>query len=217
MNELDIRRRLAALRMGDTITVSGEQVYVDHIIGSYSAEGLRRKVIIYSRPDGSLGECAADAFSFDDGQPTEEQRLEIANKEREKQNDFLRTLSPRLRAHTFEAIDVHEGNREAVARCKALEPGHNLFIHGGAGNGKTMLAVATVRHFAAYFSVAVWSVTEFCSAVRSSFGPYAIKERPRLERTEILVLDDIDKVKSSDFVYEELYNLIKLFQTLVRS
>jgi DNA replication protein DnaC len=208
MNELDIRRRLAALQPGDTITVSGEQVYVDYIGWSSQAAGPSRKVVNYFKPDGSSGVCARDAFSFADGQPSDRQRLNLANKEKEKLNDFLRTLSPRLRTYTFEAIEVHEGNHEAVARCKALEPGHNIFIHGDAGNGKTMLSVATVRHFAAHFSVAVWSVTEFCSAIRSSFGSHATKERPRLERTEILVLDDIDKVKSSDFVYEELYSLI---------
>lgn len=208
MTELDMRRRLAALEEGDIITVSGEQVYFENLRWSHRGGGTRRKVVIYRKPDGSLGECAVDAFGFDVDQLSEEQRLNFANKEKEKLNDFLQTLPPRLRTYTFEAIDVHEGNREAVARCKALEPGHNIFIHGNAGNGKTMLAVATVRHFAAHFSVAVWSVTKFCSAIRSSFGVHPTKERPRLERTEILVLDDIDKVKSSDFVYEELYNLI---------
>lgn len=121
MNDFQRRRLLAALKDDHVITVSEEPVEVTYV--QRYGTGIQ-----YRRPNGSYGFCALDDFEFDIGQLTEEDKVELERGEMERRDTFTNELPKRLRAHTFEAIDVHTGNREAYERCRALEYGRNLFI-----------------------------------------------------------------------------------------
>lgn len=201
MTDYERRRALATLKLlgNQPIIIGGLQV-TDYYIYPYGIE--------YHTADGIHHQCSLNEFSFDIATLSENDKQIVETYEKKRQQNFADGLPKRLRRHSFGAIHIDSGNCKAVERCKTLELGQNLFIHGDPGNGKTMLAVATAREAAAYYTAAVWSATEFFSAVRSSFGPYATKERPQLERVDFLVFDDLDKVKATDFVYEELYTLI---------
>lgn len=202
MNDFQRRRLLTVLEpFHHIISVPGESAEVTYV-SRYGQD------VAFERLDRSFGRCALGDFEFDFGQLTEEEKLKLERSEIERCDKFTSQLPKRLRENTFEAIDVHSGNREAYERCKALEYGRNLFIHGDAGNGKTMLAVATAKHFAANYTVGFWSAATFCDAIRSAMSPRGTAERPNLKGYDVLVLDDIDKAKPSDFVYEALYSLI---------
>lgn len=132
--------------------------------------------------------------------------------EREDRERTLRTytnqLPSRYRHYTLDRLRQHPGNQTAIHAATNLTLGTNLYLWGPAGNGKTHLAVATGHHLAqAGHHVTFWGVVELFNTLRSSFstsGP-----RPDLDRPEILILDDLGKIKPTEFVYETFYGAIE--------
>lgn len=206
MNHLEQRNVGMLLRPGYLVTTQGGQQYE-----VYSE--ARGGCVMCAKKDERSGELQIyeiplDKIVVDEDQITSEDRQRVAQQVIVRRREFLQNLPKKLQRYTYENVTVHEGNRNAVERCKSLDYGTNLFIFGSVGNGKTMLAVATAHNFAPYYSVAVWGVVDLFTTIRASFNSYNNTERPDLKRPEILVLDDIGKSKASDFVYEELYNLV---------
>ncbi len=202
MSDFETRRRRIAIRPGHTVTAPcGNSFTVEHADERFVCLDVGQDLNIepyYSRRELQL---SAD-------QLTEEDEQRLAAHEHASRRKFAKALSPLLQTYTFDRLNVHAGNRAAFEACQGLEHGDTLFIHGAAGNGKTMLAVATAHRFAPYYTVEVWGVVNLFSALRRSFNPHAQVERPDFRRLEVLVLDDIGKTKPSDFVFEELYGLI---------
>jgi DNA replication protein DnaC len=118
---------------------------------------------------------------------------------------FTESLPIRYRRYTLDTIRVHDGNRAAVNAARDLQPGQNLYLHGPAGNGKTHLAIATGRHLAEKgHRVAFHGVVALFARIRSSFAPDG-PPRPNLEHPDILILDDLGKVKPTEWVFQEFY------------
>lgn len=116
---------------------------------------------------------------------------------------FVDHLPTRYRRYTLDNLRAHVGNRAALTAADALKLGSNLYVWGPAGNGKTHLAVATGRRLAeAGHRVSFYGVVELFNQIRSSFNG---GERPNLEWPEVLILDDLGKIKPTEFVYEVFY------------
>lgn len=116
---------------------------------------------------------------------------------------FVDHLPVRYRRYTVDNLRRHAGNDAAVKAATAFALGSNLYVWGAAGNGKTHLAVATGRRLAeAGHRVAFYGVVELFNQIRSSFNG---GERPNLEWPEVLILDDLGKIKPTEFVYEVFY------------
>ena len=121
---------------------------------------------------------------------------------------YVDALPSRYRNYTLDTLRRHPGNQAAINAATDLQLGQNLYIWGPAGNGKTHLAAATGRHYAARgHRVTFWGVVELFNRLRNSFGTGA--ERPNLERPEILILDDLGKIKPTEFVYETFYGALE--------
>lgn len=121
---------------------------------------------------------------------------------------YVEQLPSRYRAYTLDALRQNPGNQAAIKAAADLPPGQNLYVWGPAGNGKTHLAVATGRRLAGEGRrVRFWGVVELFNTLRSSFGTGA--ERPDLERPEVLILDDLGKIKPTEFVYEVFYGALE--------
>lgn len=121
---------------------------------------------------------------------------------------YVNALPTRYRTYTLANLRRHAGNQAAIHAATNLQLGENLYIWGPAGNGKTHLAVATGRRLAsAGHRVTFWGVVELFNALRSSFGTGA--ERPRLDHPEVLILDDLGKIKPTEFVYEVFYGALE--------
>lgn len=121
---------------------------------------------------------------------------------------YTQDLPSRYRAYTLDTLRQNAGNQAAINAATNLQLGQNLYIWGPAGNGKTHLAVATGRRLAsAGHRVKFWGVVELFNTLRSSFGTGG--ERPNLERPDILILDDLGKIKPTEFVYEVFYGAIE--------
>lgn len=121
---------------------------------------------------------------------------------------FTERLPTRYRTYTLNNLREHPGNQAAIHAANNLQLGSNLYLWGAAGNGKTHLAIATGRHLAAQgHRVTFWGVIELFNTLRASFGTGA--ERPNLDNPDILILDDLGKIKPTEFVYEVFYGAIE--------
>jgi DNA replication protein DnaC len=120
---------------------------------------------------------------------------------------YSERLPARYRRYSLENLRVHPGNRAAVDAAANLAVGSNVYVWGPAGNGKTHLAVATGLRLAGEGRrVAFWGVVELFNRTRASFGG---GERPNIENPEVLILDDLGKVKPTEFVYEVFYGALE--------
>ena len=120
---------------------------------------------------------------------------------------YLETLPTRYHGYTADALKVTPENAPVTAVLKEGLTG-NLFLYGPAGTGKTHLAIAGARRFAERGKTArFWGMAALIQQLRlASAGEVA---RPELEHWDVLVLDDIDKIRPTPFVYESLYTLFE--------
>lgn len=118
---------------------------------------------------------------------------------------FTDRLPTRYRRYTLANLRAHAGNKIAIDAAQNLELGQNLYLWGAAGNGKTHLAVATGRRLAETgHRVAFHGVVALFAQIRASFAPDGAP-RPDLTYPDVLILDDLGKVKPTEFVYQEFY------------
>ena len=103
----------------------------------------------------------------------------------------------------------HERSGEVVAACKKR---HNVYICAKVGSGKTTLACAAAiemidsGHFK---SVCIATTTEVLNAIKATFGKYNTDDPLcKYKRASVLILDDMGKESPSDWVVEQLFDLI---------
>lgn len=84
----------------------------------------------------------------------------------------------------------------------------NLFLYGPAGTGKSMLAVSVARHMASQGKTAkYWNMVALLDAIKDSIEE--ARRRPYLEGYDVLVLDDVDKLRATEYAYERLYSILE--------
>lgn len=103
----------------------------------------------------------------------------------------------------------HERSSEIVAACKKRR---NVYICAKVGSGKTTLACAAAiemidsGHFK---SVCIATTTEVLNTIKATFGKYSTDDPLRkYKRASVLILDDMGKESPSDWVVEQLFDLI---------
>lgn len=121
---------------------------------------------------------------------------------------FENSLPKLLKDKTFENLKIHPGNRAPARSLSALKPGDVAYIWGLPGRGKTHLAVAAARLLLPHgLRVAYWNEANLYAAIRSSFGNP--ERRPNLTQYDVLVWDDMGKVKAQDWGYELTYHALE--------
>lgn len=125
---------------------------------------------------------------------------------------FLDSLPARYRDYRADQLQRTAENApviEYLAGCRETGLAENLYLWGEAGTGKTHLAVSAAYRAAKLGrSTRFWGMTSLIQAIKASFdhdGP----ARPVLDFWDVLVLDDIDKLNPTQFVYETLYTVIE--------
>jgi len=119
--------------------------------------------------------------------------------------------------------DGLDATRRMVNECRKfiVRPQGIITIHGGSGNGKTMALQACVNAMLDKNIEAVY-VTAFdlISFIRSAYSQNketkvidvvddnAYRRLQKFERVRVLALDELDKVKVTDWVLEQLTDLI---------
>lgn len=122
-----------------------------------------------------------------------------------------------MRTAGFSAIHVKmtlDGIKRTPVIARAIErwaEGHNLFIHGPAGTGKTYAAVAMLRDFVTRTGSQgkLYRVPELMSDLRVAAGRHeddALVDG--ISGSAALVIDDLGVGRASEFVLENLYLII---------
>lgn len=123
---------------------------------------------------------------------------------------FLAGLPRRYREFTFEGYTPHRGVEQALAAAAGLGVSEWLYLWGPPGRGKTHLAVAAARRLASQGHRTLFlSEAAYLEALYHSFRGGG--EPPDYREAEALVLDDLGKIKPTEFAYQTLYALFEHF------
>lgn len=126
--------------------------------------------------------------------------------QRQRERRYLETLPTRYRTYTFGSFERTYGNTTALEVATQLKPGRTLFLWGNPGNGKTHLACAIGFRTLESGSVVFWNVAALYAQLRECIAHDLPK--PNLLAPSVLILDDLGKVKASEFVFETLYGCL---------
>jgi len=146
-----------------------------------------------------------------------------ANAERLNRISGLTEAERKIKINGIVVTDEDEATANMVNACRKFiaRPQGIITIHGGSGNGKTMALQACVNAMLDQNIEAVY-VTAFdlISFIRSAFSQdnytkvldviddNAYSRLQRFEHVRVLALDEFDKVKVTDWVKEQLTDLI---------
>lgn len=137
-----------------------------------------------------------------------EQRLEAEGKARRQQTMRLERLSASGIKRRFIGAK-HKRSAEVVEACRKR---HNVYICGAVGTSKTTLACAAAIEMldSGHFKrIIVATTTEVLNVIKQSFGTYSSEDPLRqYKRASVLILDDLGKESPSDWVIEQLFDLI---------
>ena len=137
-----------------------------------------------------------------------EQSVQQLWNRRQRERRYLETLPTRYRTYTFGGFERTDGNTIALEVAAQLEAGRTLFLWGNPGNGKTHLACAIGFRALERGSVVFWNVAALYARLRECVAHDLPK--PNLLAPSVLILDDLGKVKASEFVYETLYGCLEM-------
>jgi DNA replication protein DnaC len=117
--------------------------------------------------------------------------------------NYLESLPTRYQNYTYDFLERTTGNAEGFDAGLTLELGQTLYLWGNPGNGKTHLACAIGFALLERTTVTFWNMANLYAVLRDCVARDV--PRPNLIALGVLILDDLGKVKTSEFVYETLY------------
>lgn len=129
---------------------------------------------------------------------------------------FIESLPRLYQGYTFEKYSREPGNAEALSIAQRIRWGEFLFLYGKPGRGKTHLVVAAARRLAEAGHKSLFlGEADYLEALYRSFRAGA--EPPDYRGVDVLVLDDLGKIKPSEFAYQTLYSLVEHFSSQGKS
>ncbi len=131
------------------------------------------------------------------------------------QEQIKQHIGKRFEDRTFETFSVNMQNKRAFDICWnyaqrfTLNTKDGLMLVGPVGTGKTHLAAAILKVvFDKNVSAAMVVVPELLEEIRQSYVDNTQKLTEKVKSKRFLVLDDFGAEKTTDWVQEQLYNLI---------
>lgn len=125
-------------------------------------------------------------------------------------------MAPQLRTSVFEKAKFDQFNTKNLNACKRYAEHFDemkkhcqgLLLYGGVGTGKTF-AAACIANYLLEHKVPV-VITSFVKLLSTMQGFNSDDEATirRINRADLLILDDLGVERSSDFVIEKVYNII---------
>ena len=133
--------------------------------------------------------------------------------------DYLATLPDAYRAYTWDSLPWGADNEALRQSLKpqaglptpydplALGGAGTLYLHGTPGTGKTHAACAIGQELCSRMVTRFWAARQLKVAMQQAAlgdAPW-----PDLFSADLLILDDLDKLKPSEFTYEWLFDLLE--------
>lgn len=120
---------------------------------------------------------------------------------------FVRSLPERYRAYTRDNLNRTVHNAKAFDLIDPKLKG-NVYVYGPAGTGKTHVAVAIAHTLTQHGQTArFWAAVDLIPVLRDAQNGRG--ERPELNHWDVLIIDDIDKIRPTPFVYEAIYAIVE--------
>ncbi len=114
----------------------------------------------------------------------------------------------RLQAAGIKERYINATHPKAEDYAAEVMDGRNLYIHGGVGTGKTMLAAAVaIKLLDKGEHVCFTSARNILTAVRAAFK-WDYDPLTEYVAARVLVLDDLGKESPTDFALEQIFNLV---------
>jgi DNA replication protein DnaC len=150
-----------------------------------------------------------DHALLDEEQLSAEDHQRIAALHAAARRKVLDKLPPRLRKCALGTFSVAEATKQAASAIVAHSPGDNLYVHGPAGAGKTMLTLQKLLDLAGFYEVMFRKEADLAQELRHNFQDpdYA---RKNFLRPDILLIDDLGKASPSDFWFQQLFAIADL-------
>jgi DNA replication protein DnaC len=116
---------------------------------------------------------------------------------------------------TFESYEPRNATQLAALETIKTDSSGSYYIYGDYGAGKTHLLVAQYRHFALRCSIARYvravelknQMIAEVTGEGASEGGFSLVAEVRSHEARRLFLDDLDKLKFSDFLREQFFAL----------
>ncbi len=133
--------------------------------------------------------------------------------------DYLAGLPDAYRAYTWASLPIAAENAHLWQSMKpdlelpstfdplAASGRGTLYLHGAPGTGKTHAACALGSELCERYVTRFWSARQLKTRMQAAAVRDA--EWPDLFTPDLIILDDLDKLKGSEFVQEWLFDLIE--------
>jgi DNA replication protein DnaC len=116
--------------------------------------------------------------------------------------NFRKMLPLDYQTYIDQKTPKHEGNKKALSEIAKLDKPSHLHIFGDSGTAKSHLVVSLAAYWIKTFSVGV----RWYSGVNLI---KAFEEREHVDLTgpDVLIIDDIDKIRVTDFTAQKLWEV----------
>ena len=157
-------------------------------------------------------DCEQKEFEKLDQQEQEKKDQEIIKALRRE--SFMDEAS---KAHTFDKFMATEDNVRNFSICRRYaeefnrmkEKNQGLLMLGKPGTGKTFAASCIANYLLDHkYRVVMTSLVKLISMIQDSYGESEERIIEKINRSDLLIIDDLGAERSTDFAIERVYNII---------
>ncbi len=189
--------------------------------------GLREGGEVRARAVCAVGVCDGSGWIIGDDEEARPCECRERRVRRARVRGMQSTIPERYRGVSFDRPPISDmaadpGTAAVVSEIRAfcdnidgeLAEGNGIWLHGGAGTGKTSLAMLISRTaLEAGHSVAIYSMPRLLARIRRTYDADSGEEGylaffDRLSSVDLLHIDDLGAEKRTDWVLEQLYAIV---------
>ena len=158
--------------------------------------------------------CMCEQMKYERMDREEQEKADrefVANLKRESMMDEI------SKSHTFSKFNVTRDNERNMRICKKYaeqfeqmkEKNQGLLMLGNPGTGKTFAASCIANYLLDHkYRVVMTSLVKLISMIQDSYGESEERIIEKINRAELLIIDDLGAERGTDYAIERVYNII---------